>query len=204
VRLLRPIDEDEMVAVFLRGEVESDRWRAGLLDLLARDGRDESLLTRSDLADPEENAARSRLLDGHRGWERREGLFGGFPRGVEWSYAELEPHEVLDVLFIHWDWWLTVSGGTRRPREAARLIRAGAFEGVTADEHEPIALALRASPPPTPLIAVTTTALAPLVLLEGHFRLTAYALFPEHLPERLEIILGASDEMPAWSEWQVD
>jgi hypothetical protein len=112
--------------------------------------------------------------------------------------AELEPEEVLDILFIHWDWWLTVSGGTRRPREAARRIRAGEVDSFKAAAHEPIALALQGSPPPPELIVATTPAHAPLVLLEGHFRLTAYALFPECLPPALEVLLGVSAEMPRW------
>ena len=204
MRLLRPINEDEMVAVFLRGEYASERWREGLHGLLARHGCAEDVLRRPNAADPEQNALRSRILEDHRAWERRDGLFGGFPHDVEWFRAELEPHEVLKILFIHWDWWLRVSGGTRRPLVTARRIRGGEVAGVTAPEHEPLAGALSATPPPAELIAVTTPAHAPLVLLEGHFRLTAYALFPEHLPPKLEILLGVSEEMPRWCMFQVD
>ena len=34
--------------------------------------------------------------------------------------------------------------------------------------------------------------------VEGHVRLTAYALFPDHVPEELEILLGVSEDMPNW------
>jgi hypothetical protein len=37
-----------------------------------------------------------------------------------------------------------------------------------------------------------------LVLLEGHVRLTAYALFPKYLPEWLDVYLGVSAEMERW------
>jgi hypothetical protein len=202
MRLIRPITEDEMVALFLRGEFASDRWASSLRALL--DGREETVLTQPDLTDAEQNRFRSWALEEHRAWERRDGLFGGFPHDVEWFRAELEPDEVLEILFIHWDWWLWVSGGTRRPREAALRIRAGKHDGVTAAEHEPWAAALRSSSPPPELIAVTTPAHAPLVLLEGHVRLTAFALFPEYLPPELEILLGVSEEMPRWCMFQVD
>jgi hypothetical protein len=201
MRLLRPITEDEMVAVFLRGEYASERWREVLDGLLAHHRCAEDVLRSPNVADPDENALRSRILEDHRAWERRDGLFGGFPRQVEWFRAALEPQEVVEILFIHWDWWLRISGGTRRPLETARRIRAGEVAGVTAAEHEPLALALRANERPTELIAVTTPAHAPLVLLEGHFRLTAYALFPEHLPPALEILLGVSDEMSGWCQF---
>jgi hypothetical protein len=199
MRLLRPISEDEVVAVFLRTEIESPRWREQIEEILARDGRDAAVIRRPDLSDPAANTYRRHLLEGYRAYEQRDGLFGRFPRDVEWHRASLTPGELLDILFIDWDWWLTVSGGSRRPRDAARLIASGAIAGASGPGHEPIAVALRTDSPPPELIAVTTPAKSKLVLLEGHVRLTAYALYPEYLPAELEILLGVSDHMAEWS-----
>ena len=186
VRLLHPITEDEMIAVFLRAELESERFAEKLGALLSRDG------VEFDSADA---AYRRRLLDEHRAYERREGLFLGFPREVDWFRAALTRDEVLDILFIDWSWWLELSGGTRSPREAARRIRAGELTGmtadVTADEHEPYLDSA------SKLIAATTPSYERLVLVEGHVRLTAYALFPNRVPDELEILLGVSEEMPS-------
>jgi hypothetical protein len=201
VELLRPISEDEMIAVFLQAEIESHRFGEAIRSLLARDSLTPQLVQRPNLADPAENAARRRLLDEHRAYERREGLFGGFPHDVAWHRALLAPDEVLDILFIDWDWWLALSGGSRRPRDAAARIRGGRIRGQTRDEDEPIAAALRRAPPPPELIALTTPDLRPLVLVEGHVRLTAYALFPHYLPERLEILLGISPHATDWSNF---
>ena len=147
------------------------------------------MLRSPDLDAADDNAYRRRLLDEHRGYERREGLFLDFPREIEWFRAELDREELLDILFINWDWWLRITAGSRRPRDAARRIRAGEVAGVTAEEHEPVAAALRSGAQPE-LIAVTTPAQSPIVLVEGHVRLTAYALFPEHVPQELEVFLG--------------
>jgi hypothetical protein len=49
-----------------------------------------------------------------------------------------------------------------------------------------------------PLIAVRAPG-SYLVLLEGHVRLTAYAAFPEHVPDELEIFLGESPRMDGWA-----
>ena len=68
------------------------------------------------------------------------------------------------------------------------------------EEHQPIATAL-GSPGAPELIAATTPALTPIVLVEGHVRVTAVALFPELVPEELEILLGVSPEMARWSEF---
>jgi hypothetical protein len=187
VRLLHPISEDEMVAVFLRGELESQRFSEKLRGLLARDGVE---------FDATDAAHRRRLLEEHRAYERRDGLFGGLPRDVDWFRAELTRDEVLDILFIDWSWWLELSGGTRRPREAARRIRTGELtrltSGVNAEEHEPYLAS------GSELIAVTTPAREKLVLLEGHVRLTAYALYPDRVRDELELLVGISEEMPNW------
>jgi hypothetical protein len=82
-----------------------------------------------------EDAYRELLLDRHRAWARREGLCGGFPRQVDWFRAALTPDEVLAIFYINWDWWLRISGGTRRPLDAARRIREGAIRGSTAEER---------------------------------------------------------------------
>lgn len=39
------------------------------------------------------------------------------------------------------------------------------------------------------------------MLVDGHARLTAYALFPERLPTELEILLGVSEEMAGWCQF---
>jgi hypothetical protein len=197
MRLLGPVSEDEVVSAFLRAEIDSDRYGEKLRRLLARDQREPSVLRHPDLADDCENRYRQQLLDEHRAFERREEMFGGFPRQIDWLRAALEREEVLDILYIDWDWWRTLSGGSRSPRDAAQRVRTGVIAGVTAAEHEPAARAFRAGAPPE-LIAVTTPAYAPLVLVEGHVRLTAYALFPEYLPPETEILLGISEEMTGW------
>ena len=68
---------------------------------------------------------------------------------------------------------------------------------VSRSPANPARARLGAGAPPE-LIAVTTPAHAPLVLVEGHVRLTACALFPEYLPPVTEILLGISEEMTRW------
>jgi hypothetical protein len=197
MRLLEPVGEDEVVAAFLRAEIDSDRYGEKLRRLLARDRRQPRVLRHPDLENECENRYRRQLLDEHRAYERREEMFGGFPWQVDWFRAALEVEEVLDILYINWDWWLTLSGGSCSPRDAARRIREGAGPGVIAAEHESAARAVRAGTAPE-LIAVTTPTHAPLVVVEGHVRLTAYALYTQYLPPETEILLGVSHEITRW------
>jgi len=201
MRILREISEAEMLATFLRGELDAPRWSETLRALLDEAGEDESILRRPNIEDARENAVRERLLERHRGWLSRIGLFDDFPARVDWWRAALCRDEVLATLYINWDWWLVVSGGTRRPLDAAARIRACEIPGTTAEEHEPIAARLLSAEPPPELILVAPPDHSGLVALEGHVRLTAYALFPEYLPDELEVLLGTSDEITRWSEF---
>ncbi len=189
-----------MIAVFLRAELDSDRYGETLRGFLARDGRDEDVLRRPDLGDVADNGYRRQLLEEHRAYERRDGVFGGFPRRVDWFRAALEPEEVLDILYIDWDWWLRITGGTRSPRDAARRMHAGEIPGADVEWHRAIAARLQSDDPPPELIAVKTPT-GPLVLVEGHVRLTAYAVAPEYLPERLELYVGIGDAAADWPEY---
>ena len=159
------------------------------------------LITRPELAEREAAELRRELLAEYRAWGEGRGLFDGFPDDVEWRHVSMRPDEVLAILYIDWDWWLSVSGGSRRPTDAAGRIRAGLVPGSDAESHRPIAERLRSERPPPELIAVTRRDPAPIVLVEGHVRLTAYALFPECLPDELELFLGVSDRIAEWSEY---
>jgi hypothetical protein len=189
-----------MVATFLLAELDSPRFRDEVLALLAADGKDASMVVQPNFEDDEENAYRDSVLDRYRGWKRRDGLFNGFPVDVEWFRVALRPAEVLSILYIDWDWWLTISGGTRRPLDAARRIRSGDVPGATVEGNEAIAARPRAGDD-RELIVVAPRDQSRRVVLEGHVRLTAYALFPDALPAELEILLGVSDEIASWSNF---
>jgi hypothetical protein len=98
---------------------------------------------------------------------------------------------VLAILYIDWDWWLTVSNGARLATVAAELQGRG-------DGDRAIAASAATNPE---LIAVADPQRSKLVLLEGHVRLTAYAAFPEYLPDELEVYLGISPRIGEWSLW---
>jgi hypothetical protein len=161
VRTVRQASEDEVLECFWAGELGSPRW------------------TPADIDERE------------RQWRERDALFGGFPDDVRWELAALTREELLDVLYINWDWWLRVSRGTRLPRVAAEV--QGRDDGDRA-------IAERAAVNP-PLIVVTDPARSQLVVLEGHVRLTAYAAFPELLPDEVELYLGSSPKIATWCQW---
>ena len=126
-----------------------------------------------------------------RQWRERDGLFDGLPDAFHWERVALAADEVLSILYINWDWWLTVSNGTRLATVAAE--RQGRDQG-----DRVIAKAATTNPE---LIVVTDPQRSKLVLLEGHVRLTAYAAFPEYLPDELEAYVGVSARIAEWCQW---
>jgi hypothetical protein len=201
MHVLRTADEAEVVAAFLRAEIESERYRDTVRGLLERRGLPAELVTRPDLADREQAELRRELLAEYRAWGEGRGLFEGFPDDVEWRLVSMGADEVLSILYIDWDWWLRLTDGSRRPVDAAARIRAGLVPGSDAESHRPIAERLRSDRPPPELIAVTRPGPARIVLVEGHVRLTAYALHPDCLPDELELFVGVSDRIGEWSEY---
>jgi hypothetical protein len=183
VRLLETVDEAHVVAAFLRAELASERFAEPLRASLQQLAADERLVTEADVDDTTANELRRRVLAACRA-----DSLGSRLDGLAWRRAALTRDEVLAIRYSAWDYWLEISDGTRLPAVAAVLFR-GDGEDASWEEVETGA---------TPLIAVRADANARIVVVEGHVRLTAYALFPERLPHELEILLGEAESLRDW------
>jgi hypothetical protein len=202
MRWLRPCSEAEMVALFLRTELPSDRFGPGLRELLERDGVRERVVTAPDLGDDAENQVRLRLLTEHRGYGNRTELFEGFPADVRWQWMTITPAELARVRFIDYSYWNELSGGSRLAVDAAPRIRAGVAPfGVPSDRPLVLAQEVAAGARFPPLILVTTGPGGDQVVLEGHVRLTAFMLARDRLPPELEVLVGSSATMTRWDCW---
>ena len=198
-----------MIAEFLRQEYASrDRYGARLDACLRDEGMSARLITDPDLGRQEENAMRRRLLARYRGYGSAESSYlTGFPtEEVDWFRASLSWEEVPRVRYIRYSYWTALSAGTRSPIIAAERIRAGIeVYGVSNAGFLRLAGRLREGLRVPPLILVTALTAASdadaLVVLEGHARLTAYALAPEAIPDELEVLVGASPAISRWDEY---
>jgi hypothetical protein len=190
MRTLRPSSEAEMIAVFLRGELASPRFGPRVREVV-----DERLVLEPDLEDANENEQRDAALTAVRGYAGREGVFGRFPHEVHWEWVGLTRDEVLSIRYIDYSYWVELSGGSRRPVDAVERIRAGDdVFGVPSTSFLDVELE---DPPPLIVVGDGTK----LVVLEGHVRLTVYALRPELLPDELEVLLGRSPRIAEWALW---
>ena len=199
MQLVGDSSEHEMIATFLGAELSSERFGPTLRALLQDDGVDARVVSAPDLTSAPENAYRRGLLGRFRGYGHNRDLFAGFPSDLAWRHAAVAPAELLAIRYINYAYWVALSGGTRLPRDAARAIRAGrrVFD-VPLDGFLRSAEALRQGAQFPELICVRTHAGAPLVAMEGHLRLTAYALAPEIIPTPITILLGTAREIAGW------
>lgn len=179
-----------MIAVFLRGELASPRFGPRVHEAV-----DERFVLEPDLGDATENKLRHAALTAVRGYEGREGVFGRFPDDVRWEWVSLSPDEVLSIRYIDYSYWVELSGGSRRAVDAVERIHTGHdVFGVPSASFLDVELE---DPPPLIVVGDETQ----LVVLEGHVRLTVYALRPELLPEELEVLLGRSARITEWALW---
>ena len=202
MRFIEALHEDEVVAHFLKHEVRSDRFGRALCDLLQRNGWPKSLLEQPDLQSAEQCSIRAAILSEFRGYKRDEGVFDNFPGDVAWARFAISRTELMQVRYIDYSYWNELSGGSRLPSDAAIRIRKGVMVfGMSTHQFLEMAAALGNSAKYPELILVGADAHSALVVLEGHARLTAYALMPELIPSDLTAIVGLSEAMRAWRDF---
>jgi hypothetical protein len=200
MRIVGPSSEAEMIGSFLLGELSSARFGPTLARILARRGHSKTLLTNANLSDPEENEQRRQLLGEFRGYGQNRELFAGFPDEVSWQHAVLSPSELLDVRYIEYSYWTALTNGTRRPTDAATFIRRGGlvFGHMPTGHFLTLADSLQQGVTWEPIICVRAGDHHPIVVLEGHARLTAMALAPSSLPDEVPVLLGTSAAISNW------
>ncbi len=118
-------NENEMIALFLAGELTSERFGDAIRATLDLVGTTEELITAADIQNDLQNAARRELLAATRGYGQNLGVFENFPTDVRWVRTILTPSELARVRYIEYSYWNELSNGTRLASDAARQIRRG-------------------------------------------------------------------------------
>jgi hypothetical protein len=194
--VVRDSSDDEMIAVFLLGELTSERWGQGIRAALDAVGRTEALITAADLGDADQNRARMGLLAATRGYGEDRDVFENFPVRVRWVRATLTPGELARVRYIEYSYWNELSGGSRLATDAAQQIRQGIkVFSVSNQRFVRAARAVERGEVFPPLILAGRRRDG-LICLEGHMRLTAYAL--AGFPREIDCLVGTAPAMDRW------
>lgn len=196
MHVVRDSSEDEMIALFLFGKLTSERFGEGIRAALDAAGQTETLITAADLGDAHQNRARRAILAATRGYGENRDVFENFPGHVRWVRALLTPGDLARVRYIEYSYWNELSGGSRLASDAAQQIRRGiTVFGVSNRRFLRAAQAVKRGElfPPLILAGRRTDR---LICLEGHLRLTAYAL--AGFPCEVECLVGTAPTMDLW------
>lgn len=189
-----PATENDMIAAFLRAEINSSRYDDQIWVPLARQGFGRRLIDDPDLADAAENAARKQLL-AFRGYDARIALFKDFPVDVTWRRVTLEATDLETLRYANYPTWVDLSDGTRLVSVGARNFSQRPDDPATYHINA-IAEALR-NGVRFPELIVALDNDGSLILIEGHSRATAYLM--EQFAGDVEALVASSAAMSQWA-----
>lgn len=189
MKIIRNTTEDDMVASFLRAEVNSSRWGGLVKQLLKKYAVETTIIDNPNLFDKKENAVRLNILGDLRGYKKNELLFKNFPENVDWKRLEIDKEDMNKIKYIDYDYWTELSGGSRLVIDAIKNIKDG-IEPFGESNEQFWNFAKHINNGGTfPEIILMSNNLNELVLVEGHVRMTSY-LLANNDPSPLEVIVG--------------
>lgn len=186
--------DDDMVAAFLRAEINSSRYDGYILEPLRQQGLSRTLIEEPNLADATENAVRKRLLD-FRGFRARNALFTRFPMDAQWRRVTLEPNDLGRLRYANYPTWVQLSDGTRLVNDGARNLRRLPDNPDTYHIYA-IAEACQNGIRFPELITAEADD-GSLILIEGHSRATAYLM--EGFTGDIEALVASSPTIHRWA-----
>ena len=196
---MRESSEDEMISEFLRAEYLSERFSGQIKTEMSKLLIDERMILSADIESAEENAKRKKLLAEFRGYSLNQEMFERFPAITEWSLCSFTRDDLEKIRYIDYSYWNELSAGTHMPMTAAETIRKGvSIYGQDNSGFMRAAEYIR-SGGTFPRMFFLTSDFENYVIVEGHLRMTAYALAPEYFSQ-IEVIVGKcnGNELDNW------
>jgi len=193
MEMIRVSSEAEMILEFLKAEWASERFSERIGEVMEQLGIREILITEADLNNETENEQRKRLLGAFRGYGENRELFERFPKVSEWNLCKFSGNDLEHIRYIDYSYWNELSAGTKKPRAAAETIRSGTEIFGVSNEGFLNATEYIKSGGAFPKLFFLTADYENFVIVEGHQRMTAYALVPECFWD-VEVIVGKCSE----------
>ncbi len=92
---LRASSEDEIILEYLKGEINSERFRSQIIEVLGHLKVSIDIIEKADLKDRDENERRKDILRLFRGYGSNTHLFENFPIISKWIYAECSSDDMI-------------------------------------------------------------------------------------------------------------
>lgn len=193
------MSEDFFILTFLKSEIDSSRFGEEISKGLAKLDKTTDLILNADLSDENQNLLRKQVFDNYREYSTRQGLFEGFPADVNWKSECWEMDKLLESLYIDYDYWNELSNDTRKPVVAAQNILAGKeVFGVSNQPFLNFANHTQEVSFENIILVKENQDSAKTVILEGHSRVTIYALNPKIRPKQIQVLVGYIENMSQW------
>lgn len=199
MNILRASSEEEMIAEFLNAEYRSERFSERIKEIMNELSFDESIILSANLNSAAENAARKKLLGEFRGYGLNRDLFERFPTEINWSLCNFISGDLNKIRYIDYSYWNELSQGTQSPLTAAQTV----LNGIEIYEQSNAGFVKAAEfikgGGKFPKTILLTSDFEHFVIVEGHLRMTAYALAPECF-NNIECFVGkcGSDDLKNW------
>lgn len=179
MNILRASSEAEMIAEFLKAEYRSERFSEQIKEAMSALSLNESIILSADLNNVDENNARKKLLGEFRGYGLNRELFERFPTEITWSLCNFVNGDLKNIRYIDYSYWNELSQGTHSPLTAAQTILNGIEIYEQSNEGFVKAAKFLKDGGKFLRTILLTSDFEHFVIVEGHLRITAYALVPE-------------------------
>lgn len=199
MNVLRTSSEEEMISEFLKAEYRSERFSEQIKKAMKKLLLDERIILSADLDNTNENIARKNLLGEFRGYGLNSELFENFPNEIQWSLCNFVSDDLNNIRYIDYSYWNELSQGTHSPLTAAQTILNGIeiYDQSNAGFVKAAEFIKTGGKFLRPILLTSDS--EHFVIVEGHLRITAFALVPEHF-NNIECFVGkcSSDDLKKW------
>lgn len=191
MKKIKEISNDEMIAEFLLGEIDSSTFESGLSYSLAQTRYNIELIRKPDVNNHDENDARKIVLGGYRGYPNAC-LFEGLPECDKWHIAQFTNKEFNQIKAVNCEDWITNTNKTRDFNVLAEKIRKNEIDNpkilkIAADYYSGKVI-------PLPIFMKDLSS-GEFVVLEGNSRMTAHALLET---DKFNAIVGEVNSLNGW------
>lgn len=196
LRKIRRVDENVVIAEFLRGEFyqgEFTGYRQRFTEIVSR----------PDFSNERENILRKALL-----YRRRGRLWRELPRDTQWWEVELTAPEIQRMRVFPRNQWLRYGVPTFLLADTTERIRARILSNSSdgfIDKLRSLSLEMKQDSVFSSVILITIDEATPITIIEGNHRMTAASLgMPDEVHRRFRYLCGFSPRMAECCWYQTD
>lgn len=200
MKVVRESNENEVVLNFLTGELQSERFNTQLKNTLKDLKTTERIITKPNLNNQKENDLRKEILGKFRGYGKNVDLFENFPNIESYTLCDFSIEDFKNIYYINYSYWNELSNNTHSPIEAAKNIENNIeVYNVSNQPFIDGKNILEKNKTFLPMILLTHDYKS-FVVLEGHSRITVYALNPQYFKNvKCYVLKCSKEELDRWN-----